>query len=191
MNRGNALVLQNTAESLMAGVDSQREAVALVRSLERAFIPAKSIALGARAYLCEAMLSLAQANVQGADLALASDIADQGMELARLYEAAGYVFLREGMAQLFRANLQVCLVYQPQFLAELVLENLDPRKSEAVLLENAECMNAAQEAVMVGLQVLGARAFTGTDATAKAAAVEHLEELESCERRLDQLRRRS
>ena len=60
-----------------------------------------------------------------------TDAVDDGLTLARRWEQAGVARFRDIAYDLFRFGARVYAVYQPQFLNEFVLDNLEPTRPSA------------------------------------------------------------
>ena len=63
----------------------------------------------------------------------ATDAVDEGLALARHWEQRGESGFRALAEDLFRFGCRVYQAGQPQFLAEFILESLDPEKADGVL----------------------------------------------------------
>ena len=75
----------------------------------------------------------------------ATDAADDGLALARLWEQKGVDRFRKIACDLFRFGMQVYARYQPQFLSEFTAENMDPAQSSPSYVESEEMRSAARE----------------------------------------------
>jgi tetratricopeptide (TPR) repeat protein len=80
----------------------------------------------------------------------ASDVLDEGMALARECEKRGAAHLRPLAVRLFRMGAQLYSMHQPQFLAEFLLENVDPAGEHAFAGEG-EFRAVAEEALQRAL----------------------------------------
>ncbi len=58
----------------------------------------------------------------------AGDAIDEGLATARLWDARGFAQLRPLALRLFRLGMQLYGRHQPHFLAEFILENIDPEQ---------------------------------------------------------------
>jgi tetratricopeptide (TPR) repeat protein len=84
----------------------------------------------------------------------ASDILDDGLTLAREAEERGASHLRPLAARLFRMGAQLYGTHQPHFLAEFLLENVDPGEPRAVFAHDSDFRAAADEALARTLAAL-------------------------------------
>jgi hypothetical protein len=78
-------------------------------------------------------------------LATASDAVDTGMVLARHWEALDVPLFRPLAARLFRFGCAYYRRHQPYFLADFVLENLDPAHTSDACPANLEWQTIARE----------------------------------------------
>jgi hypothetical protein len=158
MNLANARASEAAAESLPLARQAALRAIALVAEAQENDADAAEVGLKARHVLCQALsapLSLARARDQTMpdDVHEATDAVDDGLGLARRWEQKGVVRFRPLAYDLFRFGTRVFAIYQPQFLNEFIVENMDPRHSSAAYVESAEMRSAAQEAL--GLSTAG------------------------------------
>jgi tetratricopeptide (TPR) repeat protein len=160
MNLANARASEGTTESDTLAGDAALQAIALVADLEAHDVDAAEVGLKARHVLCQTIatrLSLPTATDETMpdDVHEATDIADDGLGLVRRWEQQGVVRFRAIALDLFRFGARVYARYQPQFLNEFVLDNLDPGQSSADYVGSAEMRSAAHEAL--GLSGRGER----------------------------------
>ncbi|WP_295388813.1 tetratricopeptide repeat protein [uncultured Thiodictyon sp.] len=149
MNKGNALSDQGTAATLAAAVEACDEAIGLATArpgeelwLERADTEAK--AYGNKA------ITLSQ---QG-DPMSAADTAHEGLGRLRDLERAGVHLLRGLRERLFDLTLKYYLAArQPQFIAEIIREHLDPAEPGSAPASTAMHW-AAQEALREAMALL-------------------------------------
>jgi hypothetical protein len=80
----------------------------------------------------------------------ATDLVDDGLALARDFEARRHMQLRPLAARLFRLGAQLYGRHQPQFLAEFLLENL---RSPSLGID-AEFQTIAYDAIAEALAIL-------------------------------------
>jgi tetratricopeptide (TPR) repeat protein len=147
-----------SVESAGWETDARREAlraIALAADLEERDADAAEVGLKARHVLCRtvaARLSQTAPNqtmsgqTMPDDVHEATDAVDEGLDLARRWEQKGVARFRGVACDLFRFGARVYAVYQPHFLDEFVLENLDPAHSSAAYVGSAEMRMAAEEA---------------------------------------------
>jgi hypothetical protein len=160
MNFANARASEATAESQAFARDAALRAIALVADLEAHDVDAAEVGLKARHLLCQTIATrlsrpAATDETMPDDVHEATDLADEGLGLVRRWEQNGVVRFRAIAFDLFRFGARVYARYQPQFLNEFVLDNLDPGQSSADYVGSAEMRSAAQEAL--GLSSRGGR----------------------------------
>ena len=116
---------------------SAEASLALVLTQEAIHPHAAGLALQARRALCDAIGQLLVANTTHLSVSALADEAgdgvDDGLALARLWEQKGRRDLRPLAERLFHFGVQLYRLHQPQFLAEFVLESLDPERSPGAL----------------------------------------------------------
>jgi hypothetical protein len=151
MNRGNALLRTAPPQSAEARASAVAALDILVATEERDLLAAET-ALKARYIICQAIAELLAekpATDGAADLiSAATDAVEEGMRLARDWEKRGETSFRSLLGDFFRFGVAIYREHQSRFLAEFVLENLDPARSPTSLPENRE------------MYVLAARALT-------------------------------
>jgi tetratricopeptide (TPR) repeat protein len=152
MNLANARASEGTTESDTLAREAALRAIALVAELEAHDVDAAEVGLKARHVLCQTIatrLSLPAASDETMpdQVHEATDIADDGLGLVRGWEQKGVVRFRAIAFDLFRFGARVYARYQPQFLNEFVLDNLDPGQSSADYVGSAEMRSAAHEAL--------------------------------------------
>jgi tetratricopeptide (TPR) repeat protein len=114
-----------------AAKEDAEMALHLVDSAESSVLAFADMSLRARRALAMAMGQVLAASRNEIELATdiaskASDVIDDGLALAREWERRGTSHLRPLALRLFRLGAHLYRVHQPQFVAEFVLENLDP-----------------------------------------------------------------
>ena len=152
MNLANARASEATEESGVLARSAALRAIALVTDLEGNDADAAEVGLKARHVLCQTIagrLSQTTASQEPMpdDVHQATDAVDDGLALARRWEQKGVARFRGVAYDLFRFGARVYARYQPQFLNEFVLENMDPGRSSSQYVESAEMRSAAQEAL--------------------------------------------
>jgi tetratricopeptide (TPR) repeat protein len=156
MNRANARLAYGEPDVAAAFADASR-AAALVAAAEGDDVSAASIGLGSRHLLCR--LSAGQMPAAGDDGAIPeaihqlTDTIDDALALVRAWEQRGDARFRPIAYDLFRFGVRVYAIYQPQFVEEFILDQLDPAQSSPAFVESEEIQSAAQEAqaLMQGL----------------------------------------
>jgi hypothetical protein len=151
MNRGNALLRTEPPRATEARA-SALAALELLAKVEREDLLAAETVLKARYILCQAIGELLAGDV-AADGALelasaATDALEEGMRLARYWEARGETGFRPLLADFFRFGVAAYRAHQPHFLPEFVLENLDPARAPGIgLSEDPEAHLLAADAL--------------------------------------------
>jgi hypothetical protein len=150
MNLANARASEATAESESLARDAALRAIALVTDLEMNDADAAEVGLKARHVLCQTIATrLSPATTSDEpipdDVHEATDLVDDGLGLARRWEQEGVTRFRGIAYDLFRFGARVYERYQPQFLNEFVLDNIDPAQSSSDYVESAEMRSAVQE----------------------------------------------
>jgi hypothetical protein len=152
MNLANARASEATEESEVLARSAAQRAIALVTDVEVNDADAAEVGLKARHVLCQTIagrLSQTAASHEPMpdDVHQATDAVDDGLALARRWEQKGVARFRGVAYDLFRFGARVYARYQPQFLNEFVLENMDPGRSSSDYVGSAEMRSAAQEAL--------------------------------------------
>jgi tetratricopeptide (TPR) repeat protein len=192
MNRGNVLLSlspERNAEETRAAV---KAALALVRESERDNLLAAEIALKSRYLLCQANVHL-MASAEAAPLrenewlTETADATDDAMSLGRFWETQGARNLRALVRELFRFGVRWYESHQPWFLAEFIVENVDPADSPGVVPLDEETGRAILETLQSAANRLYGEAWASIGQPKLNRVLEILEDLrsaeESCRRR--------
>jgi len=156
LNLANALLLPAAADPREAA-RSARTAITLVAATESTDPVAADVGLKARRALCDAIgqLLVSAGDATGELAEEAADTADSGLTLVRHWEARGVREFRPLALRLYRFGARLCLVHQPHFLAEFLLESLTPDADPALHAFAAEFIPDALAALratsLVGL----------------------------------------
>lgn len=193
INLANALLLSAEPAHLEPARATAKEAIALVAALENTASEFADLGLKARRVLCETLGQLLfDAGTDEAAIsalaAEASDAVDSGLALVRHWEKLGGPHFRPLAARLFRFGAQLYQLHQPQFLAEFLLENLDPAHSPDALPANEEFHAIAVETLSRARRELGRRPVAHLDQAATARLLEISRGLAAAEQRLAGLR---
>ncbi|GAA5480911.1 tetratricopeptide repeat protein [Haloferula sargassicola] len=138
-------VIARSAAMLHRGDDPQ-QVLAIVSPLERQSAEAAEVSLKARHGLARRLCDKLGGS-EGDWIADATDLVEEGLELERAWETAGVESMRPVACDLFRLGLRVYRICQPQFLAEFVLESLDPEVSDGAPVDDPHFQAAAVEEV--------------------------------------------
>ena len=162
MNRGNAL-LRTAPPQPVEARNSAFTALDLLKDLEQDDVLAAETALKAQYIVCQAVAELLSDQL-AADQALemaasATDALEEAIRLARRWEGRGEVRFRPLVVDFFRFGVAAYRKLQPQFLAEFVLENLDPAPAQGWLVEDSEIHAAAVDALTAVARDLQADGF--------------------------------
>ncbi|HVU24727.1 MAG TPA: hypothetical protein VHE13_11440 [Opitutus sp.] len=118
----------------------------------------------------------------------ASDLVDAALALARRWEARGVPLFRPIAARLFRFGAQLYALHLPDFLAEFVLEHLDPVRSPGAMPFDDEFFLAAAESLARVRQDLADRRTVFLDSPETTRLLDRLRDLRAAEARLAELR---
>jgi tetratricopeptide (TPR) repeat protein len=143
-NLANIQSSEDTVESDLAAWQAAERALDLVMGREAQVVEAAEIGLKARHVLCRIaarrLSSLAEVHV-------ATDLADDGLDLVSQWERRGIDTFRALASDLFRFGGMVYARYQPHFLNEFLRERLDPQRSADSYVQSPEMQDVAQEIV--------------------------------------------
>jgi hypothetical protein len=191
-NRGNALLLIQPAAPAPARA-SVEEALALIAGIEQYEFSAAETGLKARYILCRAIaLQLADQDVPAASkdlVAAVTDAVDDAMTLARSWEARRECRLRDLAEELFRFGARAYQIHQPHFLAEFLLENLDPRLTAGAFPANQKLHAVASETIASALAAIQREGFRSINTPRFDGFVERVRQLRIAQTRLDELPR--
>jgi tetratricopeptide (TPR) repeat protein len=133
-------------------------AIALMQDLQESDADAAEVGLKARHVFSRT--AARRLSVQNAhrdapsdDVHDATDLADDGLSLIRRWEHKGVTRFRDLAPDLFRFGALVYETYQPQFLSEFVLENMDPDLSSPDYVGNPEMQSIARQSCAALLEV--------------------------------------
>jgi hypothetical protein len=126
-------------------------ALDVVATVDRTHLMFADMSLRARRALVMAIGAMLKPETTTALVSDATDVIDDGLALAREWEKRGTSNLRPLALRLFRLGAQLYRLHQPQFLAEFLLENLDPEVAGAGFSGDAEFHAVADEALLTAL----------------------------------------
>jgi hypothetical protein len=193
-NLANALLDSRASDRFTAAADAARTALSLIAAEEDTEPVDADLALKARRCLCDALghvLALNEAAGLSNDAtgAETSDAVDAALALIRHWEQQGLPAFRALAARFFRFGAHFYRLHQPHFLAEFVLENLDPESSPGAIADAQELHAIADEAISVSLAALRAPRLIHQVDPALLRELQTSRDLQSAERRLADLRR--
>lgn len=150
MNRGNALLRTDPPRPEEARA-SAVSALELLGEMEREELVAAETSLKARYVICQSIAELladsaAQENVPEL-IAAATDAMEEGLSLARHWQTRGEARFRSLAADFFRFGVAAYRTYQPHFLAEFVVEHLNPARAEASFFDDPALLHFALESL--------------------------------------------
>lgn len=133
-NAANLLLVADAPSFDPAAARTESEqALAAVEGLERDNPVAGEIAIKARRGVCRSIAALIETRGNSTAprefLNAMTDAADEALALARQWEAKGVARFRPLAIELFGFGANLYVRHQPHFLAEFVLDNLDPEQS--------------------------------------------------------------
>lgn len=160
INFTNALLDHSPSTSdFTTAANTARTALQVMAPTERKDRIDAELALKARRGLCDALghrlARHEQAGLANDDTAAeVSDLIDAALELIRFWERPGQRFFRPLAARFLRFGAHLYTLHQPHFLAEFLLENLDPAAGADAFEDAAELAAIAEEALTLALQKL-------------------------------------
>lgn len=142
----------DSATVLAQAADAARKAITLIADVQLEHVAFAEMSLRARRNLAVTLgAQLVQAEAMGHPTnelsAETSDVIDEGLQLSRECEKRGATHLRVFATRLFRMGVQLYGMNQPQFVAEFILENVDPTNPEAVFSNDPEMRAVADQAL--------------------------------------------
>jgi len=192
LNKAGALLAQSPDQSAEAGQAAQ-ETLKLLAGMEDQQPGFADVGLKARHALCRAVsawLAQEKASAEARDkIGEATDAVDDGMALARLWEERGVPAFKPIEGELFRFGALLYQQCQPQFLAEFVLENLDPQRSPAAAKASPQMMQVGMEALQRALQEMQKRGFGELGKPGMERTLETLADLRAASQRLSEVGR--
>ena len=191
-NLANALLGLGEDDSALAAA---RETLALVAPGEQDELALADVGLKGRRAACEAIgRLLARVTQQGASTDPladeASDLVDSGLALARHWETRGFPHFRPLAVRLYRFGAQLYRIHLPDFLAEFLLEQIDPDRCAGATPEIEELHRIASEALSAVRIDLETRHPIFIDTPATSRLLERLQSVREAETRLRELRAR-
>lgn len=192
MNEANALLV---TDDPFTAADRARDAIAVAQPGESVDALLADLALKARRALCEAIGRLLARPGEGAEKidALAdeaSDVVDAGLALARHWETRGSPHLRPIAVRLYRFGAELYRLHLPDFLAEFLLEHIDPEHAAGAVAGDEELYAIAFAALNAARQDLETRRTVFVQTPETARLLERWQTLREAETRLTALRDR-
>jgi tetratricopeptide (TPR) repeat protein len=188
LNHGHALLNQRSPQPALAR-DDAFAAQRLVEEFEKREVLAALIGLQSRHLLCRAIAFLVDLGQVPEDwITETTDAVDEGMALARHWRQLGETCLREMETQLFRFGALIYRMCQPHFLAEFVLECMDPELFPGAPAADEGMHHIATDAIWSIIVDINAQFQADPSAANQARLEERLGEVQEAEKRLTELR---
>ncbi|WP_395743280.1 hypothetical protein [Prosthecobacter sp.] len=152
LNRA-ALLLEVSPPRMLEALQVAEETLALCQAGEHLNLQAAEIGLKARHVFCHAVAMLLETppvDTTRADdwIMQATDKVDEAMHLTARWEKEGAAGDFRGIRhELFRYGCNLLLAYQPHFMAEFLLDVLDPEQGSPLLAQDAALYQAGLEAL--------------------------------------------
>lgn len=182
---------ENAALQAQAAAVAQ-EALTQMEPDQREGPPSAEVALKARQVLCNLLglrlgTPVGQDEALSADVSTASDLVDEALELIRHWEQKGQRAFRPLAGWFLQFGGHLLRVHQPHFLAEFLLENLDPSRAPGAIGDQPQLLRLGGELLARSRQELlqGGFGDVGSEEGQRIAAT--LEELRVAEARLGEL----
>jgi len=156
------VLLEMTPPQALAALDAAREALQFCQPLETQDELAAELGLKARHAFCHAVALLLEAPpvdpTQADDWIMrATDGVEEAMTLSAVWEGRGTAFFPQLRHELFRYGCRMYLAYQPQFMAEFLLDVLDPERGSPLRSGAKDLHEAGREALSMAAEVLKRR----------------------------------
>jgi hypothetical protein len=188
LNRGHALLSGPEAECEQARQDAF-SALRLAREFEQSELLAARIGLQSRHLLCRAIAHQADRGDVSEDwIGETTDAVDDGMALARHWRRAGESGLEDIEAELFRFGALIYRLCQPHFLAEFLLESLDPVRSPGAPAGEQTVHHIATDALWSATIDLRAQQQADAAQDTQSRLLARLNQYQDAEKRITELR---
>jgi tetratricopeptide (TPR) repeat protein len=148
-----AVLLEVSPPRPLEALDVAQAALALCEPTEQQVLQAAEIGLKARHAFCHAVAVLLETppvDTTRADdwIMQATDKVDEAMQLTARWEKQGAAqHFRSMRSELFRYGCKLLLAYQPHFMAEFLLDVLDPAQGSSMLTQADDLYQAGLEAL--------------------------------------------
>lgn len=182
----NRTVVQAATDPTAAWPNAQKT-ILLTQQIEQRELLAAEIGLRARYLLCRLHTQL-QPKEADDWITETTDAVDDGLALARHWYKHGVKSLQPLAQELFRFGLKVYQIWQPHFLSEYILDNLDPERSPGSPVDIHAMHHFATEAIWDAVIAINKHVKGAISTENRAALYETLKELQETETRLGVLR---
>jgi tetratricopeptide (TPR) repeat protein len=184
--------MEHSRERAEEVAEEARKAIARVQPFEKEDLLSTEVSLKSRHLLCRSLATLLDRTPPDAPevdewITEITDTVDEGMALERLWEQRGLEGFRPMAVELFRFGVRVFFIRQPHFLAEFILESLDPEKSPGAPVNSEEMHHLAGSVIWDAALNIEQRA-RGASMQERAALVEIVSDLHAADKRLQELR---
>ncbi|MCE0497676.1 MAG: hypothetical protein LV481_07000 [Methylacidiphilales bacterium] len=183
-------LLKTSNQPVAEALSPARQALALIKITERTDATSAEAGFKARHVLCRAIAAKSSdgKSIPPELTEEATHAVDEGLALARHWEERGEGRFRELAEDLFRFGCRIYPTGQPRFLAEFILENLDPKKAGSILPLNRDMHEAAVAALWNALREIQRAGFPLPSTPRFEQLLENLQRLRVTEERLEELR---
>lgn len=190
INLGNALLRFPGAKLAAQAGAAAEKALPLLAETESKELAAAEAGLKARHILCQALTVLLDAPSSGVPAEMdfigrMTDATEDALRLAQVWEKAGETCFRPLATQFFRLSALVYEKHQPHFLAEFLLEHLDPARETCFLPLMESWLAIGRESLSRVCRGLSEQGFAWLAAPQGARRLETLKELRAAEARLE------
>lgn len=161
VNRAGVL-LEMTPPQALSALNAAEEALKLCQPLETQDELAAELGLKARHAFCHAVALLLETppvdTTQADDWIMrATDRVEEAMSLSAAWEDRGAAFFPQLRHELFRYGCRMYLAYQPQFMAEFLLDVLDTERGSPLRSGAKDLHEAGRESLSMAAEVLKRR----------------------------------
>jgi hypothetical protein len=189
VNLGNASLRAPGRASAMQACDAEEKALTLLAANESNSPPEGEAALRARYILCHAITILLgeTSDDPSSQLDLVgkmTDAIESGLSLARSWEKAGVTRFRPLATQFFQLGAWAYERYQPHFLAQFLLDHLDPEAAASDLSPDADWLTIAEESLSRSRRALSNLDFASLMTPEGIRRMEILKEVRAAEERI-------
>lgn len=161
MNRA-AILLDVSPPQMLEAMQAASEVLALIQPLESTEMLAAEVSLKARHIFCHAVAILLESppvDTKHADnwIMQASERVEEAMALTARWAAGQGNAFQNLRLELFHYGCRIYLAYQPHFMAEFLLDVLDPQRGSSLLSHAEDLHEAGLEALAMAAEVLKRR----------------------------------
>ena len=172
--------------------EEARRAIAQVQPHEEEDLLSTEVSIKSRHLLCRALATMLDRTPPDAPevddwITEVTDTVDEGMALERHWEQRGLTGFRLMAVELFRFGIRVFFIRQPHFLAEFILECLDPERSPGAPVTSEEMHHLAGSALWDAALAIDQRQRNAS-AEERASMIEIIGDLHAADKRLQELR---